>query len=117
MIAAANQPAAAQGITEERYRALYDSAFGATYAKPDDLQAVLASAHCPRLRRLELNECQLGPRGAKALADCLRQMLDPTRRTACGQAARRSAAQWTFEHHYRQMLNVFAEAAARRQAA
>jgi uncharacterized protein (TIGR02996 family) len=35
-----------------------------------DLQAVFASAHCPRLRRLELVTCQLGPRGAKALADC-----------------------------------------------
>jgi len=38
----------------------------------DDLQAVLASAHCPRLRSLQLNVCQLGPRGAKALADCPR---------------------------------------------
>jgi uncharacterized protein (TIGR02996 family) len=38
----------------------------------DDLQAVLASAHCPRLRSLELAYCQLGPRGAKALADCPR---------------------------------------------
>ena len=38
----------------------------------DDLQAVLASAHCPRLRTLRLNVCQLGPRGAKALADCPR---------------------------------------------
>lgn len=38
----------------------------------DDLQAVLASAHCPRLRRLGLFMCQLGPRGAKALADCPR---------------------------------------------
>lgn len=36
----------------------------------DDLQIVLASAHCPRLRVLTLNTCQLGPRGAKALADC-----------------------------------------------
>ncbi len=36
----------------------------------DDLQAVFASAHCPRLRILELDTCQLGPRGAKALADC-----------------------------------------------
>ncbi|MCY2967977.1 MAG: TIGR02996 domain-containing protein [Planctomycetota bacterium] len=36
----------------------------------DDLQAVLASPHCPRLRSLQLNTCQLGPRGAKALADC-----------------------------------------------
>jgi uncharacterized protein (TIGR02996 family) len=38
----------------------------------DDLQAVLASAHCPRLRSLELVKCKLGPRGAKALADCPR---------------------------------------------
>jgi uncharacterized protein (TIGR02996 family) len=38
----------------------------------DDLQAVLASVHCPRLRSLDLNTCQLGPRGAKALADCSR---------------------------------------------
>ena len=38
----------------------------------DDLQAVLASPHCPRLRNLELVTCQLGPRGAKALADCPR---------------------------------------------
>ena len=33
---------------------------------------MLASAHCPRLRSLELDACQLGPRGAKALADCPR---------------------------------------------
>ena len=38
----------------------------------DDLQSVLASPHCPRLRRLELNVCQLGPRGAKAIANCPR---------------------------------------------
>jgi UDP-glucose:(heptosyl)LPS alpha-1,3-glucosyltransferase len=57
------------------------------------------------------------PHDHEAMAACLRQLLDPARRTACGQAARRSASQWTFEHHYRQMLGVFAEAAARRQAA
>lgn len=38
----------------------------------DDLQAVLASPHCPCLRSLELSCCQLGPRGVKALADCPR---------------------------------------------
>lgn len=38
----------------------------------DDLQAVLASPYCPRFRSLELATCQLGPRGAKALADCPR---------------------------------------------
>jgi UDP-glucose:(heptosyl)LPS alpha-1,3-glucosyltransferase len=51
------------------------------------------------------------------LAWCLAQMLDPARRTACGQAARRTAAQWTFEQHYRQMMDVFTEAAARKRAA
>jgi hypothetical protein len=44
-------------------------------------------------------------------------MLDPARRWACSQAARKTAAQWTFEHHYRQMLAVFNEAAARKKAA
>ncbi len=51
------------------------------------------------------------------LAWCLSQMLDPARRAACGQAARRTASQWTFEQHYRQMLGVFTEAAARKKAA
>ena len=57
------------------------------------------------------------PHDHERLAACLTQLLDPARRTACAQAARRTAAQWTFEHHYRQMLAVFAEAAARKQAA
>jgi UDP-glucose:(heptosyl)LPS alpha-1,3-glucosyltransferase len=57
------------------------------------------------------------PHDHEALADCLRRLLDPSRRSACGQAARRAAAKWSFEHHYRQMLAVFAEAAARRHAA
>lgn len=51
------------------------------------------------------------------LADAIAQLLDPTRRAACAQAARRTAGQWTFERHYRQMLAVFAEAAARKRAA
>jgi len=49
------------------------------------------------------------------LADCLRQLLDPQRRSACGAAARKTALQWTFEHHYREMLAIFAEAAGRRK--
>src|SRR5205807_1378806 len=36
---------------------------------------------------------------------------------ACAQAARRTAAQWTFEHHYRQLLQVFTAALARKRAA
>jgi UDP-glucose:(heptosyl)LPS alpha-1,3-glucosyltransferase len=57
------------------------------------------------------------PHDHTRLAWCLAQLLDPARRAGCAQAARRTAAQWTFEHHYRQMLQVFAEAAARKRAA
>ena len=57
------------------------------------------------------------PHDHERLAWCLSQFLDPARRAACSQAARRTAAQWTFEQHYRQMLAVFAEAASRKQAA
>ena len=57
------------------------------------------------------------PHDHAKLAGCILQMLDPSRRSACSQAARRTAAQWTFEHHYRQMLAVFGEAAARKKAA
>ncbi len=57
------------------------------------------------------------PHDHEHLAWCLGQMLDPVRRAACGQAARKTAAQWTFEQHYRQMLGVFTEAAARKRAA
>ncbi len=51
------------------------------------------------------------------LAWAMTQLLDPVRRAACAQAARRAAAGWTFEQHYRQLLAVFAEAAARQRAA
>jgi UDP-glucose:(heptosyl)LPS alpha-1,3-glucosyltransferase len=57
------------------------------------------------------------PHDHARLAECLKVLLDPSRRAACAQAARRTAQQWTFEHHYRQMMAVFAEAAARRRAA
>jgi UDP-glucose:(heptosyl)LPS alpha-1,3-glucosyltransferase len=57
------------------------------------------------------------PHDHERLAACMTQLLDPARRQACAQAARRTAAHWTFEHHYRQMLAVFTEAAARKQAA
>jgi UDP-glucose:(heptosyl)LPS alpha-1,3-glucosyltransferase len=57
------------------------------------------------------------PHAHEQLAGAMTQLLDPARRAACAQAARRAAAQWTFEHHYRQMLAVFAEAAARKRAA
>jgi UDP-glucose:(heptosyl)LPS alpha-1,3-glucosyltransferase len=57
------------------------------------------------------------PHDHEHLAWCMTQLLDPARRSACAQAARKTAAQWTFDHHYRQLLRVFAEAAARKRAA
>jgi UDP-glucose:(heptosyl)LPS alpha-1,3-glucosyltransferase len=51
------------------------------------------------------------------LAWCLTQFLDTARRSLCAQAARRIAAHWTFEHHYRQLLDVFNEALSRKEAA
>jgi UDP-glucose:(heptosyl)LPS alpha-1,3-glucosyltransferase len=45
------------------------------------------------------------------LAWCMTQLLEPRRRSLCSQAARKAAAQWTFDHHYRQLLRVFGEAA------
>jgi len=57
------------------------------------------------------------PHDREQLAWCLEQMLDPSRRHACSLAARRTASGWTFEHHYRQLLEVFKEAIRRKQAA
>ncbi len=57
------------------------------------------------------------PHDLDQLAGAMTKLLDPARRSACSQAARRAGMQWTFEHHYRQMLAVFAEAAARKHAA
>lgn len=51
------------------------------------------------------------------LADCMAQLVDPARRKECGRAARHTAAQWTFDVHYRQLLDAFAEAARRKAAA
>jgi UDP-glucose:(heptosyl)LPS alpha-1,3-glucosyltransferase len=57
------------------------------------------------------------PHDVAHLTWCLTQMMEPARRAACARAARKTGSQWTFEHHYRQMLAVFAEAAARKRAA
>ena len=57
------------------------------------------------------------PHDHQHLSWCLAQMLDSGRRHAFSQAARRTATQWTFEQHYRQLMEVFTEAARRKQAA
>jgi hypothetical protein len=45
------------------------------------------------------------------------QLLDPVRRSACAREARRAALGWSFEDHYRSLLQVFTDVAARKQAA
>jgi UDP-glucose:(heptosyl)LPS alpha-1,3-glucosyltransferase len=57
------------------------------------------------------------PHNTDHLAGCMAQLLDPARRLACAQAARRTALQWTFDQHYHQLLQVFQEAAALKRAA
>jgi UDP-glucose:(heptosyl)LPS alpha-1,3-glucosyltransferase len=57
------------------------------------------------------------PHDHRQLAWAIRQLLEPARRSACAQAARRTAGIWTFERHYQQLLQVFAEARARKRAA
>jgi UDP-glucose:(heptosyl)LPS alpha-1,3-glucosyltransferase len=57
------------------------------------------------------------PHDHARLAWAIGQLLDPLRRLACAKAARQTAGQWTFTHHYQQLLNVLAKAAARRRAA
>ena len=54
------------------------------------------------------------PHDHEQMAWCMAKLLEPQRRVACAQAARRAAAQWTFEAHYRQLCEVFAKAQARK---
>ncbi|MFN4258188.1 MAG: glycosyltransferase family 4 protein [Gemmataceae bacterium] len=55
------------------------------------------------------------PHDHDKLAWCIRQLFDPIRRKACSQAARVTASRWTFANHYRQLMQVLEEAAARRR--
>jgi UDP-glucose:(heptosyl)LPS alpha-1,3-glucosyltransferase len=57
------------------------------------------------------------PHDHQQMAFCLAQMMDNERRHAFSVAARQAATLWTFEQHYRQLLNVFAEAVKRKRAA
>jgi UDP-glucose:(heptosyl)LPS alpha-1,3-glucosyltransferase len=57
------------------------------------------------------------PHKHEHLAWSIGQLLDSERRSACAQAARKAALQWTFDHHFRALVQVFERAAARKQAA
>jgi UDP-glucose:(heptosyl)LPS alpha-1,3-glucosyltransferase len=54
------------------------------------------------------------PHDHEKLAYSMTQYVDSQTRIAAGQAARKTASLWTFEHHYKQMLAVFIEVAARK---
>src|SRR5262249_49706107 len=57
------------------------------------------------------------PHDHSELAEAMEQLLDTGRRSVCAHAARQAAAEWTFEHHYQQLLSVITEADRRRRAA
>ena len=56
------------------------------------------------------------PHDHEQMAWFLGKLLDPARRLACTQAARKTAHLWTFEQHYAHLLGVFREAALRKAA-
>jgi UDP-glucose:(heptosyl)LPS alpha-1,3-glucosyltransferase len=57
------------------------------------------------------------PHDVPRLAHFLNLLCDPGRRAACAQAARQTAAAWTFDDHYRRLLEAFQEVMRRKQAA
>lgn len=57
------------------------------------------------------------PHDASELGSSMGKLLDSAKRSQASQAARKTAMQWTFEHHYQELLNVFREAVRRKQAA
>ena len=57
------------------------------------------------------------PHDHQYLADCLARMCEHEYRARCSQAAREAASRWTFDLHYRRMIDVFREVAARKAAA
>ncbi len=54
------------------------------------------------------------PHHLNALSSRLTEMLNPTRRIACGKSARHTAARWTFDHHVRAFEAVLRDASSRR---
>lgn len=57
------------------------------------------------------------PHDAAALAGAMTRMLDRGYRFAAAQAARQAANRWTFEHHYRALVDVLGEARQLKRAA
>ena len=57
------------------------------------------------------------PHDAPALAAAMAKLLDRGYRAAASQAARQTGTRWTFEHHYRALLDVFGEVRRAKRAA
>lgn len=57
------------------------------------------------------------PHDAATLAAAMSTMLDYDYRVSASQAARQTGNRWTFEHHYRALLEVFAEVRRTKRAA
>ena len=57
------------------------------------------------------------PHNAMSLAGAMTSMLDHPYRASAAQAARQLANRWTFEHHYRAMLDAFSEVQRIKRAA
>jgi UDP-glucose:(heptosyl)LPS alpha-1,3-glucosyltransferase len=57
------------------------------------------------------------PHDHRALAGSIERLCDSRTRSICSQAARQAGESWTFQHHYRALLNVFASSGGRRIAA
>jgi len=55
------------------------------------------------------------PHDHARLSWCLQRLLDGDRRRSCAAAARRTGASWTFEKHYRRLVEILLEAAGRRR--
>jgi UDP-glucose:(heptosyl)LPS alpha-1,3-glucosyltransferase len=57
------------------------------------------------------------PHDADELAGALAYFLDPQKRQACARAALRGGQRWTFNEHYRRLLELLEDAARRKRAA
>jgi len=59
----------------------------------------------------------IDPHNAQALASAMMRFTDRNYRAAASSAARQTGAKWTFEHHYRALLDVFSEVCTTKRAA
>jgi UDP-glucose:(heptosyl)LPS alpha-1,3-glucosyltransferase len=57
------------------------------------------------------------PHDHRSLGEAIVRLLDPATRSACATAARQTARRLSFEQHYQQLLQLFRQVAARKQAA